>query len=221
MGGSLKYRSKFPAQSINYIASHDDRCWIDHITENAHHNGYNPTEIDRRRTHLSIAMLFASIGIPMFAAGQDFFHSKHGMSNTYKNPELNALDYKRGLWFSSTKEFFLKWSHYRKSPSGRLWRLPKRPSRHYLRAYPSQEENSSVALLFNASEELGSQKLLFAINPHATEAHFDLHELSSLNLRQIADTERLDASGLQHSLYAFHNSVLQLPPLSCGLWESF
>ncbi|MDR2420084.1 MAG: hypothetical protein LBD40_02085 [Puniceicoccales bacterium] len=221
MGGSLKYRSKFPAQSINYATSHDDRCWIDHITENAHHNGYHPTEIDRRRTHLSIAMLFASIGIPMFTAGQDFFHSKHGTCNTYKNPELNALDYKRGLWFASTREYFQKWSHYRKSPSGRLWRLPKRPSRHYLRAYPSREENSSMALFFNASEELGSQKLLFVINPHATEVHFDLSELSSLNLRQIADTERLDAMGLQHSLYTFQNSVLQLPPLSCGLWESF
>ncbi len=36
--GSIDFRSKFPNQSINYLSSHDDFCWIDEITENKHHN---------------------------------------------------------------------------------------------------------------------------------------------------------------------------------------
>ncbi|MDR0444787.1 MAG: hypothetical protein LBG98_00645 [Puniceicoccales bacterium] len=221
LGGSLKYRSRFPAQSVHYAASHDDHCWIDRITENTSHNGHNPTPEDRRRTHLGIAMLFASIGIPMFAEGQDFLHSKHGTGNTYKNPELNALDYNRARFFSGTREYFRNWSHYRRSPMGRLWRLHKRPSRHYLHSYPSQEGKSAAALLFNATGELGTEKLLFAINPHKTNVQFDLKELDGLNWRQVADTERLEITGLKHSLYAFSNAILRLPSLSCGLWEGF
>jgi pullulanase/glycogen debranching enzyme len=219
MGGSLKYRSRFPAQSVNYVSCHDDHSWIDRITEKANHDGRVPTPNDRRRTHLAIALLFASIGIPMFAAGQDFLHSKGGVRNTYQNPELNALDYRRARLFSGTREYFRQWLRHRQSPIGRLWRLPRRPSRHYIRSYPPLENNSACALLFNASGELGSEKLLFAINPHPEEARFDLGELGSLPLRPIADTERLDPAGLSHSLYLIADSILHLPPLSVGLWE--
>jgi pullulanase/glycogen debranching enzyme len=70
--------STFPAQSVNYVESHDDMCWLDRITENPDRNGMRPTSLDRRRTHLSCAILMMSLGIPMLSAGQDFLRSKQG-----------------------------------------------------------------------------------------------------------------------------------------------
>ena len=95
LGGSSERFATFSAQTLNYIESHDDRCWIDKITENAGHDGRNPTPIDIRRTHLAVAILNAALGIPMLAGGIEFFRSKHGINNTYQRGDLNVLDYNR------------------------------------------------------------------------------------------------------------------------------
>ena len=49
-----------PTETINYTESHDDRTWIDKITENANFDGESPTPNDRKRTHLMAALLFVS-----------------------------------------------------------------------------------------------------------------------------------------------------------------
>src|SRR5207248_6214987 len=82
--GSPWYFAKWPAQTINYTEAHDDRTWIDDITEHADFNGFAPTSNDRQRTHLMAALLFMSLGVPMLAAGQDFLRSKGGANNTYQ-----------------------------------------------------------------------------------------------------------------------------------------
>lgn len=74
--GSPWYFAKWPAQTVNYTESHDDRTWLDSITENPDFNGANPTLNDVRRTHLMAAILFMSVGLPMLAEGQDFLRSK-------------------------------------------------------------------------------------------------------------------------------------------------
>jgi pullulanase/glycogen debranching enzyme len=76
MEGSLKFRSQFPAQSVNYLSSHDDFCWINRITENANHDASNPTLVDIRRTHMALAILLLSLGIPMLSEGMELLHSK-------------------------------------------------------------------------------------------------------------------------------------------------
>ena len=81
--GSPGSFAAWPAQTVNYTESHDDKTWIDTITENADGNGQQPTLNDCRRTHLMCAILMASIGVPMLAAGQDFMRSKKGVGNTY------------------------------------------------------------------------------------------------------------------------------------------
>jgi hypothetical protein len=77
--GSPWHFARWPAQTVNYTESHDDHTWIDVITENADFQGMTPTARDIRRTHLMIAFLMASIGVPMLAAGQDFLRSKGGV----------------------------------------------------------------------------------------------------------------------------------------------
>jgi pullulanase/glycogen debranching enzyme len=54
--GSLDHLTVWPAQSINYVESHDDFCWLDKITENPDHFGMHPTANDRRRTYLMVAI---------------------------------------------------------------------------------------------------------------------------------------------------------------------
>ena len=58
--GSTNYLSAWPSQSVNYIASHDDRTWIDKITENPNHQGQNPTQNDIRRTHMAASLMLFS-----------------------------------------------------------------------------------------------------------------------------------------------------------------
>ena len=38
------------------------------------------------------SLLFASLGVPMLAQGQDFLRSKRGIENTYQRGDINALD---------------------------------------------------------------------------------------------------------------------------------
>ncbi|MDR0351464.1 MAG: hypothetical protein LBH49_02340 [Puniceicoccales bacterium] len=218
IGGSLRYRSSFPAQTVNYVSSHDDRSWMDRITENPNNDGKTPTVIDRRRTNLSIALLLSSIGIPMFAAGHDILHSKSGVQNTYKRGDLNALSYGRGAEYSATHKYMSDYIKLRKSQLGKLLRPEKRPSKNYLRAFGPIENNSAIAILFNANHELGNEQLLFAINPHFSPATFDLAEINFKNFIQLADTECVNMNGLHDAFHLSDNDLLSIPMVSCGLW---
>jgi pullulanase/glycogen debranching enzyme len=129
--GSPWYFAKWPAQTVNYTESHDDRTWIDMVTENRDFNGFAPSALDRRRTHLMAALLFMSLGIPMIAAGQDFLRSKHGVTNTYLRGDLNALDYRRLYRYLGTHGYFADWIAFRRGESGRLLRQWSRPGRAF------------------------------------------------------------------------------------------
>lgn len=218
IGGSLGYRSSFPAQTVNYISSHDDRSWMDMITENQNNDGKTPTIIDRRRTNLSIALVLSSIGIPMFSAGHDTLHSKSGEQNTYRRGDLNAIDYERGAEYFSTHKYMSDYIGFRKSHLGRLLHPEKRPSKNYLRSFAPMENNSATAVLFNASHELGKEQLLFAINPHFLSVTFDLTEINFQKFVQLADTECVNPYGFRDVFHLSSNNLLTLPKVSCGLW---
>lgn len=214
--GSPWYWAKWPAQTVNYTESHDDRTWIDVITENADGNGDNPTLHDRRRTHLMAAILFASVGIPMVAAGQDFLRSKQGVNNTYLRGDLNALDYARIARFPGTHAYFADWIAFRRSESGRLLRLWSRPEDSYFRTF-SVPGHPATAVLYNADRSLGPLQLLFAVNPTFADVRIPLGpELPAANRwRQLADHERFFAGrGLRQPV----EPELFLPALGCALW---
>ncbi len=218
MHGSLTHLAAWPAQTVNYVECHDDLCWIDKITENGEHRGEFPTANDRRRTHLMVAILMSSLGMPMLAAGQDFLRTKLGDHNSYRSSDLNAIDYHRLLSFTGSHEYFRRWIKFRLSERGRLFRLESRPSNGYLYFYGA-EHGSALAVLFNADQSLGRRRLLFAVNPHHTTMHIDLQGLPLWSWKQLADHERFEASGLACALLPCAHSRLELPPLTCGLWE--
>jgi pullulanase/glycogen debranching enzyme len=215
--GSTDHLAAFPAQSVNYVESHDDRCWIDKITENPDHDGRHPTPNDIRRTHMMAAILMCSLGIPMLAEGMDFLRSKHGVSNTYLRGDLNALDYGQIDRHRATHEYFRSWIALRNSTWGGLFRLREMPGKDYLRLF-AQDGRSSAAVLFNADGSRGARQILLAVNPHLDAVTLDLPGIAADGWRELADHAKLDMNGLATGRLQISERRLRLEPLDCGLW---
>jgi pullulanase/glycogen debranching enzyme len=217
--GSPWYFAKWPAQTVNYTESHDDRCWIDAITENGGHDGEDPTERDRRRTHLMAALLFMSVGIPMIGAGQDFLRSKRGVNNTYLRGDLNALDYRRLHRHLGTHAYFADWIAFRRGEHGRLLRQWARPGERFFRFYTA-EGTPALAVLYNADRSQGAVRLLFAVNPSTADATVSLgNDFADGDVpwELLADQDRFYFSGA-HGARRGVEAQLWLPALSCALW---
>ncbi|HZZ17917.1 MAG TPA: alpha-amylase family glycosyl hydrolase [Opitutaceae bacterium] len=214
--GSPWYFAKWPAQTVNYTESHDDRTWIDSITENEGFNGTFPTANDVRRTHLMASILFMSIGIPMISAGQDFLRSKGGMGNTYQRGDINALDYKRLYRNLGTHSYFADWISFRRGTKGRLLRHYSRPSEGYFRFFNSG--GPAMAVLVNADQSKGAERLLYVVNPTTNDAVVHIGDVASLGAwKQVADQERFLHSASRGATRKVEMDM-DLPPLTCGLW---
>jgi pullulanase/glycogen debranching enzyme len=220
--GSPWYFAKWPAQTINYTESHDDRTWIDTITENPNHDGFVPTANDRRRTHLMAALLFMSLGIPMLAEGQDFMRSKHGVNNTYLRGDLNAIDYRRLYRYLGTHAYFADWIAFRRGEIGRLLRHWTRPSEGFFK-FVHVRGSPALAAVYNADHSQGRARLLFAINPTMADLTIPIGEeiagLEAVAWDMLADHDRFyfsDAHGASKPV----EPQLWVPALSCGLWVS-
>ncbi|MDR2675160.1 MAG: glycoside hydrolase family 1 [Opitutaceae bacterium] len=216
--GSPWHFAKWPAQTVNYTESHDDRAWLDLITENPNHDGAVPTANDRRRTHLMAAVLFMSIGIPMLAAGQDFLRTKGGVHNTYQRGDLNALDYRRIRRFPSTHEYFADWIAFRLGGAGRLLRHYTRAGDGFFRFFFAAGATAALTL-YNADLSLGPERLLFAINPALHDVDMEIPEDAADGAwRQLADHEHFFPPGRAARFGMPVAPRMQLPPLSCALW---
>jgi pullulanase/glycogen debranching enzyme len=217
MKGSLDHLSAWPAQSVNYVESHDDRCWLDKITENPRHDGRNPTPDDIHRTHLALAILLCSIGIPMLAAGQDFLRSKHGLNNTYRNGDVNALDYARLQRFGLTHFYCKQWIAFRRSTWGELLRLWDRPAPGYVRLF-ARDGGSAAAVLFNADHSRGARQMLFAVNPQAVAVELAVDGIRADGWQELADRGNFNFHGIFNGRLAANERRLRLGPVDCGLW---
>lgn len=227
LAGSPCAAASHPFHSLNYAQSHDDLCWLDRITGNPANNGASPTEADARRTRLMHAILLAALGVPMLAAGQDFLHSKHGISNTYQRGDLNALDYS---WDRAageiagrrrqTHEHARAWIAFRLGPRGAALRVGTRPGEGFLRFHAEESAGgNALATLYNADGRLGVPRLLFAVNPAPREARIPLSDTGTARFLQLADADVLLESGIPASrAYPIVDGCLRLPPLASGLW---
>lgn len=209
--------TRFAAQTINYTESHDDHCWLDRITERPKSDGSDPTLLDRRRTHLMASLLFASLGVPMLAEGQDFLRSKRGIENTYQRGDINALDYNRRYVYSGTHGYFRDWIHFRRSDLGKAFRYDGGPSEGYMQFFFT-EDSSAAVVLFNADQSIDAPQLVYAINPHMEYADIECEDLQPERLKQIADQERFCLEGIDSARIPVTDINIHLPPLTCGLW---
>ena len=214
--GSPWYFAKWPAQTVNYTESHDDRTWIDSITENEGSNGTRPTPRDVRRTHLMAAILFMSVGLPMVSAGQDFLRTKGGLGNTYLRGDVNALDYQRLFRNLGSHAYFADWISLRRGARGRLLRHFSRPSEGFFRFFSTG--GAALAVVLNVDRSKGDERLLFAVNPTESETILPVGDASHAGpWRQLADQDRFLPAGSRAATWLV-GPTLEMPPLSCGLW---
>jgi pullulanase/glycogen debranching enzyme len=219
LSGSPGSIATWPAQTVNYVQSHDDRAWVDRITENPGHRGDTPTPTDIRRHHLFAAILFSSLGIPMLAQGQDFLHSKQGVNNTYLRGDLNALDYARLEQYRATHDYFCAWIKFRLSPPGRHFRHDGNPPAGYFESF-TVRDSSAAGLLYNASLAHGPDQLFFAVNPHPHPITLETGALPAEKFLQLANHDQFRPEGLDEpARYAWRDGRLELPPMSVGLWR--
>ena len=217
--GCIEHMSDWPSQSINYVESHDDRCWIDQITENQDYNGETPTHNDTLRTHMMVALLYTSLGIPLLSSGQDFMRSKKGRNNTYLRGDVNALDYKRIERYQRTHNYFKKWIAFRQSSFGKILRLSKNPKNGYLRFFNCDDDcDSATALLFNADCQLGNTQILLALNPHSKTHRIQLHDLACEDWRPVASIEEFDLNGINDTQLKSREKCIHIEPMNLGLW---
>jgi len=216
--GSPWHFAYWPAQAVNYTESHDDRTWFDAITENRDFNGHHPTLNDRRRTHLMAAILFASVGIPMMAAGQDFLRSKYGVNNTYQRGDLNALDYHRLARFPATHAYFAAWIGFRRSARGSLLRQWSRPSEGFFKCF-AQAGASGLVTVYNADGSQGSSRLLFAVNPHNEDLTLEIGEFGEWDWELVADHECFYHDH-EHPPGQTVTPEFFVPALGCSLWRT-
>lgn len=217
--GSPWYFAKWPAQTVNYTESHDDRSWIDNITENVDGNGDHPSATDRRRTHLMAAMLFSSIGIPMISAGQDFLRSKLGLNNTYQRGDINALNYRRWIHYSGTHAYFADWIAFRRSEAGRLLRHFTRASEGFYQ-FTFAPDSVAVAVVYNADRSQGPERLLLTFNPTSHDLEVPLGPAASdVEWIPLADHDRF-FSGVRPRAPRRLGERVFVPALGFGLWKA-
>jgi hypothetical protein len=138
------------------------------------------------------------------------------MGNTYQRGDLNALDYRRMYRYLSTHAYFADWIAFRRGARGRLLRHFSRPSEGFFRFFNGG--GAPLAVLLNADQSKGPERLLFAVNPTGSDVTIAIGEVADLgNWRQIADHERF----IPQSSRAATRKVeanLEVHALGCGLW---
>ena len=219
LGGCLDHMAAWPSQSVNYVESHDDRCWLDDITENENHNGEHPTHQDILRTHMMVAILNASIGVPMISCGQDFMRSKKGVSNTYRMGDINALDYGRIKTFQHTHEYFKWWIAFRQSEWGEIVRLEEKPGLGFIRTFSCDcDDSNAVAFLYNANRTLSNKQIILALNPHSENQNIHLCDVDGDGWLPVADIWNFNLEGINDHRLNSSDRRIYLGPMTLGLW---
>lgn len=212
ISGSQNCYASWPAQTVNYVESHDDMCLLDRISKTPE----NPSVAEIRAYRMCIALTLASIGIPMLAEGADLLRTKRGVSNTYLRGDLNALDYARGEEYSGLRQWVRAFCGFRRSPLSAALRLGSNYGPGYVEFFPAKD-SAGAAALFNADGSRRARRVFAAFNPSASRCHFALGNLDLGSYVQIADLSRFDLRGISDPAPLSHG-VMELPPRSFALY---
>ncbi len=213
--GSLGGMASFPAQSVNYVESHDDMCLFDRIT--GHH--HSPSVEDLRRYKMAYAITLLSHGVPMLAEGFDLTRTKNGKNNTYKDGETNKLDYVRGLKFAGVCQWLRSLVKFRLSDEARALRRDGCTGDNFFKFYQVDGYAGACGVMFNyQGEDESCPSLFVAFNPSNECVELDIAD-DLENFVQIADIDNFNLSGLL-SDSPIKNDKLLLPPLGMSLFKN-
>ncbi|MFM7399165.1 MAG: hypothetical protein ACKO4N_09420, partial [Verrucomicrobiota bacterium] len=205
-----------PSARLRYAQSHDDMAWIDRITVRPGADGGEPSPEDVLRTRMMHAVLLCSAGVPMLASGQDFLHSKRGVSNTWRHPEHNRMRPERLKRFRSEHEFVSRLVRFRLSPDGRALRPRQVVSPGWMRVTHQSGGEAFVAEI-NVDRSLGAARVLLACNPHGDGVTLDLPHAGPWE--PVALSPQPDCAHAPGPSPRAGEGRVFLPPLACGVWS--
>jgi pullulanase len=111
-----------PAQTINYVACHDDQLLWDKLK--ASNPGATEAELIQRGI-LSNTIVFTSQGIPFLPIGDEFLRTKGGSHNSFNQPDsINQIDWGRKARYAQVYEFYRQLLALRRAHPA--FRLPTR-----------------------------------------------------------------------------------------------
>ncbi|TVP95427.1 MAG: type I pullulanase [Acholeplasmatales bacterium] len=86
-----KFLFRYPGQSINYVACHDNHTLHDKIKLALPDATF---ELRARAQQLATGMVLLAQGVPFIHMGQEFYRTKQGEENSYKSPDaINRIDW--------------------------------------------------------------------------------------------------------------------------------
>ena len=101
---AAKWITQSPAQSVNYVESHDNLTLADKITASV--KGVSPAGI-AQLSNFATSVAFLSQGVPFMQAGQEFLRSKNGDENSYKSSdEVNSLKWSTKARNATSTKYF-------------------------------------------------------------------------------------------------------------------
>ena len=215
MRGSLGGIASFPAQTVNYVESHDDMCLFDRITTLHDY----PSVEDLRRYKIAYAFTLLAHGIPMLAEGFDLTRTKYGKNNTYKDGIANKLDYFRGVRFSGICNWLRSLVKFRLSKSGSALRRDGCDCDEFFKFYKCSERESAGAVMFNNNFSDKSARVFVAFNPTMENVEFFVEgDLQGFKL--IADIDNFNEAGLLSEAFIDNHGILKMPPLTMLLFKA-
>ena len=92
-----------PLQHVSYVSCHDDHCLRDRLEEAA-----KATEKQRlRMVKLAQTAVYTSQGIPFIFNGEELYRHKHGVKNSYNQPDaINAIDWTYKTRYSDLVKYY-------------------------------------------------------------------------------------------------------------------
>ncbi len=92
--GAINDFTEHPTESINYIASHDNRTFWDRLLITTKDDRRISDSDRKRMTKLGATIIFTSQGIPFMLGGEEILRTKGGDHNSYNKPDaINAIQW--------------------------------------------------------------------------------------------------------------------------------
>ncbi|SMB94141.1 pullulanase, type I [Hymenobacter roseosalivarius DSM 11622] len=157
-----------PAQTINYVACHDDQLLWDKLQ--ASNPGATEAELIQRDL-LSNTIVFTSQGIPFLPIGDEFLRTKGGSHNSFDQPDsVNQIDWGRKARYAPVYEFYKQLLALRRAhPAFRLPTreliqqhleflpdLPPGTIAYRLRDHAGDDEWQNIVVVFNGNRTAAS-----------------------------------------------------------------
>jgi len=99
-----KWTTTSPAQSVNYVESHDNLTLADKLTASV--KGVTPAGV-AQLSQFASSVAFLSQGVPFLQAGQEFLRSKNGNDNSYSASDaVNSLKWSTKVKYVATTKYY-------------------------------------------------------------------------------------------------------------------